>query len=202
MSATVKTDYQLHKDISKAQTSAEKVVAYLDSIRDEDGEIDPQLLNDMIEGETELFECIDQLYERVVEKEILIEGIKVAQAALGSRKSRLDKSVESERTMILQLLDRFGIKKPVQRPMATFSVRVVPEKLDVVEESDVPAKYWVPQDPKLDTKTLLADLKELADKRAEVAAALKEGEQLKGDDFAIPGARLTDKGIGLTIRKK
>jgi len=145
-----------------------------------DGEADPKLLLDTIEGETNLAEMCCLLLEETVDDEIMLTGIAAKIAELQARKSRIENSIETRRGVILMALDRAGIDT-VKSPLGTMSVGTVKPKLQVDQESDIPARFWVPADPKLD--------------RAAVKAALDAGEE-------VPGASLSNGGINLTIRKK
>jgi hypothetical protein len=51
-----------------------------------------------------------------------------------------------------------GLKK-LEQPDFTVSVRAGMPPLVIVAEPEIPEPYWVPQPPKLDRQSLLADLK-------------------------------------------
>jgi hypothetical protein len=72
-----------------------------------------------------------------------------------------------------------GLKK-LEQPDFTASARAGPQPLVIVAD-DVPEPYWVPQPPKLDRQSLLADLK-------------------RGD--VIPGAQLGNPTPTLAVRTK
>jgi hypothetical protein len=73
-----------------------------------------------------------------------------------------------------------GLKK-VEQPDFTASARAGMPALLVLADNLIPEPYWVPQPPKLDRQTLLADLK-----RGEV----------------IPGAQLGNPPPCLAVRTK
>lgn len=141
---------------------------------------DPKLILDMIEGETDLAEACCVVYGETVEDETLLAGLKATMDELAARKSRIERSIETRRNIILMAMDKAGLGT-IKSPLATLSVRDVPPKLQVVDEALIPAAFWKPADPKLD--------------RAAVAEALKGGTP-------VPGASMSNGGIGLAIRVK
>lgn len=141
---------------------------------------DPKLLLDTIEGETNLAEACVFVLEQTHEDEILIEGLDAKIKELQVRKGRMEKSVADRRTIILMAMDRAGLST-IRSPLGTLSVRPTQPKAAITDEAIIPAKFFKPQDPKLD-KTAVLD-------------ALKAGE-------TVPGASLSNGGIQLSIRVK
>lgn len=141
---------------------------------------DPKLLLDTIEGETNLAEACVFVLEQTHEDEILIEGLDAKIKELQVRKGRMEKSVADRRTIILMAMDRAGLHT-IRSPLGTLSVRPTAPKATITDEAVIPARFFKPQDPKLD--------------KAAVLDALKAGE-------AVPGASLSNGGIQLSIRVK
>lgn len=141
---------------------------------------DPQLILDMIEGETDLAEACVVVFEETLEDETLLAGVEATIKTLQERKSRIERSIENRRNIILMAMDKAGLQT-IKAPLATLSVRETPPKVQVTEEAQIPSRFWKPADPKLD-KTALA-------------AALKDGE-------TVPGASLSNGGVTLSIRTK
>lgn len=141
---------------------------------------DPQLILDTIEGETDLAEACVVVYEETLEDEILLAGIDATIESLKQRKSRVERSIEARRGIILMAMDKAGLQT-IKAPLATLSMRETPPKVQVTEEAKIPSKFWKPSDPTLDRKAL--------------AEALKAGE-------AVEGASLSNGGISLSIRVK
>jgi hypothetical protein len=156
-----------------------KLVDIIKSLDIED--IDVEDLALIVDSETNLNEAVIALAEIVQHYEAnLIVGLKNRIAALGERKSRMEKSVGTYRALILSVMERIGQDKIVSDLM-TLSARNTQRGLVIEDEAAIPAKYWVPQDPRLDRRALLADLKEGGD---------------------IKGAHLDNGGRSLTIRTK
>jgi len=132
-----------------------------------------------IEGETGLFEAIDEAVHRVQELDYMQKAIGERIDALKARAARFDAQAERIRTCIAVAMETAELKK-LERPEATLSIGKKPATAIITNEADIPAEFWKPSDPKLDKKALLAALK---DKRE------------------IPGATLSNGGTTLSIRK-
>ena len=158
---------------------AKAVAALKESLRQMGHGDDDELLLDSIEGETSLLDLVDRLLVQIAEDEGLAEGARTAAAAIENRADRFDKRAEAARALIEQMLFVAELEK-VERPTATLSLVRRPAKVEIAEESEIPAEFWRPGDPRLDRKALLA--------------ALKEGR-------AVPGAALSNCAPSLTIRK-
>ena len=141
---------------------------------------DPTLLLDTIEGETNLAEACAFVLEQTHEDEILIEGLDAKIKELQVRKGRMEKSVETRRNVILMAMDKAGLHT-IRSPLGTMTARPTPPKLVVNDEAAIPARFFRPQDPKLDKPALLQ--------------ALTAGE-------AVPGATISNGGISLSVRIK
>lgn len=139
---------------------------------------DPALILDTIEGETDLAEACCVVLEEIHEDEALLEGLKVKIAELTTRKGRMEKSIETRRNIILMAMERAGVPT-IRSPLGTLSVKPTPKQANITDESLIPARFWTPQDPKLD--------------KAELSSALRSGE-------IVPGAALGNGGVTLAIK--
>jgi hypothetical protein len=97
-----------------------------------------------------------------------------------SRLSRIQERGSKKRQLALEAMTEAGLQK-LEQPDFTASARAGLPGLLVVEEDLVPEGYWVPQPPKLDRQSLLADLK-------------REGH--------IPGTELSNPKPTLSVRTK
>ena len=138
---------------------------------------DLQLLVDNIEGETQLFECLDAIHMSMLEDDAGIEGIEVVIGKLKARQVAAVARQQKKRDAIFKALTRLNIPS-VKRPSATFSIRKGVEKLEIVNEADIPTQFYKPN-PIL--------------QRAALTKALKEGE-------TVPGATLVIGPQTLSIR--
>lgn len=137
-------------------------------------------LFDTLDGETNLVEALDVLYQSWAEKGEMIAGIKAREAELAERRGRYERAAETLREVITSVIQRSG--QPTFRlTEATLTVAERPGKTIVDDEAAVPSRFFTVPAPTLDKKAL--------------AEALKAGE-------AVPGARIGDKQLSLTIRRK
>jgi hypothetical protein len=139
---------------------------------------DPKLILDMIEGETDLAEACLVVLEETMEDETLLAGVVATIKLLQERKSRLERSIETRRGIILMAMEKAGLQT-IKGALATLAVRETPPKTVISDEALIPARFWKPSDPKLD--------------RAALAEALKAKEE-------VPGASLSNGGVSLNIR--
>lgn len=148
------------------------------------GNDDTDTLADMIEGETGLHEAIGAVMTAIDEDEILVTGIDALLKSLQARKSASAARTDRRRAAIAKGMEA-GLLKTLKLPQCTISLREMAPSLEIVAEDMIPRRYFVEQPapaPKLDKAALKAAL------TAEVV-----------DD--IPGARMTNGGTSLTIRR-
>lgn len=166
--------------IRKETEAAKNLLAMLRDAGDAD---DAEIVESAIEGETNLVEAIAAIIDAIDEEEIVIAGgeAKIAdiQARVAVKKHRVEMLRASiERAMLVTEQDKLNL------PTATVFVSKRQPGLIVESEADIPSEFFKtpePPAPKLDKKTL--------------AAALKDGRE-------IPGARLDNGTVSLSIRRK
>lgn len=164
-----------YRDIQKEAIAAKSLV---ESFRAQAGD-DDELLADMVEGETELFEAIDRLLQRMLDTRVMVTGIERAEEQLFERRRRFEKRVEADKALIEQALMVADINTKVERPLATFFLSKRQPKVEISTEADIPAEFWKAADPVLDKKALLDALKA---------------------DQVVPGACLSNAAPTLTVR--
>lgn len=162
--------HQLHEQIEAARV-------LLANFRDILGD-DAQAKADAVEGETDLREAIATGLARIAEVEMLETGITEAMKNLKARADRLGDQKEALRTALTVALELAEVPS-LETPLGTISLRSVPPKLEIVEEAEIPSKYWKPQEPKLD--------------KAALTAALKSKD-------IVPGAKLDNGSVTVMIR--
>ena len=74
------------------------------------------------------------------------------------RLGRLEARADTKRDLVATAMAETNLKKIVE-PDFTVSLRPTPPSLVVTDEAEIPAEYWVPQQPKLDRLGLLTALK-------------------------------------------
>jgi len=167
------TDHKDHGLSKQAVAAAELLAALGDDAQDE------ELAHDMIEGETDFFEAVERVLSEIDECEIMQAGIKDMQKRLSDRLARVSGRADRLRGLIDQAFQMAEIKSH-KFASATISTKAVPRKLIVTDESQIPARFYEPQPPKLDRKALLD--------------AIKAGE-------AVPGADMSNGGTTIQIRR-
>ena len=155
----------------------EEARALLANLKDIIGD-DDQAQADAVEGETSLHEAIASGVARLAEVQTLQLGIDAMVEQLQERGSRFERQRDNIRTAICAAMEAANIKK-LELPIATVSLRAVPPKAEIIDEAAIPAKFWKPQDPKLDRKAVLD--------------ALKAKE-------TVPGATLSNGGLTISVK--
>lgn len=145
---------------------------------------DEEAVADAVEGETNLFDAIQQAVSAMDECDILLSGIKQKKEELSNRERQTKARADRIIGFIEQALVMMDLKDPLRLPTMTLSLKKVPQSVVISDETKIPSSYWKQKprpDPVLDTKAILEDLK-----------AKKP----------IPGAELDNGGISLAIRRK
>jgi hypothetical protein len=143
-------------------------------------EIDEETLTDTLEGITNLHEMIAAVIRSALVDEALQSGLRARMADMKHRLSRLEERGLKKRRLALEAMTEVGLKK-LEQPDFTASARAGLPGLVILEEGLIPDDYWVPQPPKLDRQSLIADLK-------------REGH--------IPGTQISNPKPTLSVRTK
>lgn len=160
-------------DLTKIQIEA--IVAML---RDELAD-DERAYLDMLEGETDLYEWVRRLLERIEECEGDVAALAMQIADRQERKQRAQDRIAANREAIMALLQCARLDKLVL-PEATLSLRAVPPKPIVSDEAAVPDE--------------LCRFRRAPDMSA-IKAEVEAGR-------AVSGVTLDNGGNSLTIRRK
>jgi hypothetical protein len=167
---------------------------------------DDDLLADTIEGETGFYEVIDRLMDRILEAEVMVEGVDAVVARLTARKQRAETNAKRDRALIEQAMTIAELDT-MTRPAATFTLARRAPSLVITEESEIPPRFWKAGEPKLDKKALTDALRDRA--AAWAAASQRTGDERTQAIAAlavthpdIPGATLSNGAPSLTIRIK
>lgn len=140
---------------------------------------DEQAVADAIEGETDLRSAIEVAVDRIASNDALVAAIKDRVDGLNSRRKRLDAQTETLRTAIGVAMEVATIKR-LELADGTVTLKATPASAIVTDEAVIPAKFWKPQEPRLDKRAVLD--------------ALKASE-------AVPGATLSNGGSTVQIRR-
>lgn len=77
---------------------------------------------------------------------------------LSERKSAIENNVRNLKSYLQDQLDKCG-KSKIKGEIFTVAIQNNPQSVEVLDESKIPAAYFIQQAPKLDRKELLAHLK-------------------------------------------
>lgn len=141
---------------------------------------DDDALCDTLEGISDLPQMIERVMESIDDDLAFAAALKIQIEQRTERMERYQDRAESKRMLVEGALMRADLKR-LELPACTLTIGKRPRTLFVSDESAIPAEFFRPQPPKLAT----SDLKR----------ALEDGVD-------VPGAGLTNGGVGLNVRRK
>lgn len=140
---------------------------------------DDEARADAVEGETNLNEAISDAVKRLAELESMGVAIMGMISDLNARKVRFEAQYERIRTAIGMAMEAVNLRK-LELPVATISLKAVPPKVEITDESIIPAVFFKTQEPRLDKREVMKALKDKKD---------------------VPGAILSNGGLTISVRK-
>jgi hypothetical protein len=143
-------------------------------------ETDEETLWDTLEGITDLHEMIAAVIRSALVDEALQAGLRFRVDDMRERLSRLELRASKKRQLALEAMTEVGLPK-LEQPDFTASARAGSPALVVFAEERIPKAYWLPQPPKLDRQSILAELKR---------------------GIEIPGAEMSNPKPVLSVRTK
>ena len=141
-------------------------------------EIDEETLGDTLEGLTDLHDKLAAVIRSQQEDSVLANALKVRIKEMQERHARFEDRATKKRELVTIIMDRAGITKIAESDF-TAPLRHTPRPLVISDNREIPETYWNPQEPKLDRKKLIADLK---------------------SDEEIPGVYLGNGGVTVSVR--
>jgi hypothetical protein len=167
--------FAVMRAVSTMQQARERLVALCPDI-----EGDEQLYSDMLEGESgDAIEILERLVEASIEADTMAQAARQRLDDLLLRHTRWERRRDALRTVALDALCALTLKRLV-RPAWTISLRQQQPPL-LIDEAVLPDQWW--RSGKREPK------------RAEIRAAL-------GDGQVIDGAQLGNPGIGISVKTK
>jgi hypothetical protein len=168
-------------------------------------EDDADFLVDSLEGETNVLELIDKLYAASLDDDIIIEGSKAVLEKIEERVRRAKARKERRRTLIANTLNNLGLKKHKSSHGVTMTISPQPIKAIVLEEAEVPTRFFRRPDPVIDQAALTKYVREREKLLAEIGnerdAAKREAlSEIAKNLPPIPGVTASNGGVQLTIR--
>lgn len=142
------------------------------------GDADPDLIHDVLEGQTDAFELIDWAIGKIADEESMQEAIAGRIGMLKERKEGSEGRVARLRGVLEALMTAVG-EKSLRRPEATLTMMFRNPGIASIDEGQLPERFWKV------TRSV---------SRSAINEALKEG--------TVPGVVLDNGGVSLTIRRK
>lgn len=135
----------------------------------DDPDVDQDVFKDTMESvKAELEEKADAYATIITKLSSEIDMIKKEKERL----DRIQKTLESRADILKRNLEKamilFG-KKKLKTDLHSYSIQKNAPSLFIVDEAKIPDTYMIKQEPKLDRKALLADVKEEPEKFAGIA---------------------------------
>lgn len=176
------TTHSFRGDLDDETQAALDLIENLRVILATDGD-DADTVQDMVDGETSLFDVLDCAIERMQAASDMSDALGLRVAKLQTRRRRLDQRVDGIRMVLASAMERLSTVndafKRIERPSATLSLRPVQPSAKVTDEALIPPEFWKPGDPKLDKSAL--------------TKALKDGR-------SVEGAYLSNGGVTVQMR--
>ena len=141
---------------------------------------DEDTLLDSLEGITDLQEMIAAVIRSALVDEALHSGLRGRMEDMKKRLSRFELRAGKKRELALHAMTEAGLSR-LEQPDFTASARAGFPALVVIAEDQIPSDYWVPQPPRLDRQSILAELKRGAE---------------------VPGAQMNNPKPVLSVRTK
>lgn len=133
-------------------------------------------LEDTLEALEDAIEDKAENYAKVIKTlEAQAKMIKEEEQRLSDRRKALENHATNMKLRLEDELRKVGLDK-VKGLIFTVAIQKNPPSLNVLDESKIPAQYWVPQSPTLDRKGLLDFLKQ---GNSVEWAEIKQGESLR-----------------------
>jgi hypothetical protein len=133
-----------------------------DRIREEDPQIDEQILADTVEGLTDLHEILTAVIRAALADQALANGLESRIAEMQARRDRLQDRASKRRQIAKVVMVDLDLKK-LSAPDFAASIRPGTPALMVIDEAAVPSIYWEPRAPRLNRHGLANDLKQGAE---------------------------------------
>lgn len=120
--------------------------------------LDDETLKDTLEGISELPEIVGAIIRSSLDDEAMVLGIKSRLEDLQARLGRVRDRYEKKRALARWAMAEANLPKVIAHDFSV-SLRACAGKLEVIDETQVPPEYFVPQPPRLDRRSLTDALK-------------------------------------------
>lgn len=143
----------------------------------DDPDMDADVWFDTIEGlEGEIEDKADGYAKVIAQLNADMTAIKAEEDRLYNRRKTIENRINNMKSRLQSMMELTG-KTKFKTPLFSFGIQNNPASVVIDNESEIPAAYWIPQDPKLDKAKLKEDLK--AGKIFEGIAHLAQTQSLR-----------------------
>lgn len=167
---------------------------------------DAEVFDLAVESETTFKEVVEALLDEEATAKAFVAALEEREGELNARRKRLKRRIETIRALIASGMQAAEVHS-LRTATATVSlVRVAPKAI-VMEEGDIPARFWRPQAPKLNQLALTKALCERDRALREVGAIPEAREReaaltrIERELPAVPGAALTNGSMTIAISR-
>jgi hypothetical protein len=152
----------------------------LGRLRQDFPEADEETLADTASGETNLTDMLGVVVRSMLDDKTVSAALRERLSDMQARLGRLEDRVEKKRALVIEVMERAGLKK-LAEPDFTASLRAGRPPIVMIDEAAVPGEYWKPQPAKLNKQSLYV--------------ALRDGRD-------IPGAVLGNAEPSISVRTR
>lgn len=126
----------------------------------EDPDVDPEILQDTIEGVTGEIEVKADGYAKVIRQlEADASGLKAEIDRLTARKRSIDNSVERMKEALKNAM-MIADKTKFKTELFSFNIQLNPAKVVIDDPENIPRGFLIPQEPKVDTAAIRKSLQD------------------------------------------
>lgn len=126
----------------------------------EDLELDQKMIRDTMEGLDFEFEEKAEAYAKIIKTlEMDITGLDTEIQRMTKKKAIIKNNIDRMKKSLENAMIATG-KRKFKTPLFGFGIQKNPPSLNVLDETKIPAEFWIEQQSKLDKKAELAYVKE------------------------------------------
>jgi hypothetical protein len=163
---------------SRLQLELHRHRYWLERLVAEFPDADEATLRDTLHGLTSVPEMIASVLRSYLDDLTLAAALGMRISEMQGRLSRLEARADRKRAMVTLAMEEADLKRLSEADFIV-SLRPMPLPLAIINEEEIPEKYWKPQPPKLDRQSL--------------TAALRAGQ-------SVPGASLGNARATISVR--
>lgn len=125
----------------------------------ESEDLDPEAVADTLEGIAGEIEDKAENYAKVMKQmQADADGIKAEEERLHSRRTSIENNIKRMKEALQNAMEATG-KEKFKTELFSFGIQSNPPSVAIAEDAVIPNRFYIPQEPKLDKKKLLEELK-------------------------------------------